>query len=64
MSFVIKFIPVVLTLAVVVYLHHRLKPLEDVVGSYLEDTPARAKQLIRAAQHQRYRETWSRSDPE
>lgn len=63
MSVVIKIIPVLLFFAGLAYVKWRLTPPRDVVGSYLEDTDARARQLQRAAQHQHYKESWHRSDP-
>lgn len=63
MPAIIKVVPVILFLAGLVYLKWRLSPPKDVIGTYLEDTDARAEQLIRASREQHYRETWHRSDP-
>lgn len=63
MSAVIKVIPVILIFAGILYVKWRLSPPQEVIGSYLEDTPARTRKMLRDATDQRYRETWSRSDP-
>lgn len=47
-------VPVAAALA---YFKWKLTPPGDVVGSYLEDTPDRAKQLERLSQDQTYRES-------
>lgn len=59
---VIKIGSVLLLFAGLTYVRSRLRPPNDVIGSHLEDSEHRTKQLIRAAKEQHYRETWYRGD--
>lgn len=63
MSKVIEAIPIIVFFACLAYVKWRFSPPDDIIGSHLENTDHRARQLLRAAKEQHYREMWHRGDP-